>query len=269
LSLILSIVPKDWWLINPINANSPERLGYPTQKPLALLERIILASSKPGDVILDPFCGCGTTVAVAEKLKRSWIGIDISMLAINVIHNRLKEHYRGIKVNIDGIPMDYEAAISLAQKDKYAFQDWAITLVGATPPSGQSKKGADRGIDGLILFYDRQDLRHPKLQKIIVQVKGGNTNRGDIATLKGDMERENAPMGVLITMQEPTPEMKRETALAGTYQYSAATAFPKIQLLSMKDWFNGRNVSLPSDKVNPFKKAAEVADQDSLFQEAA
>jgi site-specific DNA-methyltransferase (adenine-specific) len=262
----LGKVPEDWWLINPINANSPERLGYPTQKPLALLERIILASSKPGDVILDPFCGCGTTVAVAEKLKRNWVGIDISMQAINVIHNRLKEHYRGIKVNIDGIPMDYEAAYNLAQKDKYAFQDWAISLVGANPPSGQSKKGADRGIDGLILFYDRQDLRSPKLRKIIVQVKGGGTNRGDIAKLKGDIEREDAPMGVLITLLEPTAEMKRETALAGTYQYSPSTAFPKIQLLSIKDWFNGRNVSLPSEMVNPFKKAEAVADQESLLQ---
>jgi site-specific DNA-methyltransferase (adenine-specific) len=258
--------PDDWWEIQPIAPSAKERLGYPTQKPEKLLERIILASTNEDSWILDPFCGCGTTVAVAERLKRKWVGIDISMLAINVIHKRLKDHYRGVKIYIDGIPMDYQGAYSLAQKDKYAFQDWAISLVGANPPSGQSKKGADRGIDGLILFYDRQVLSNPKLRKIIVQVKGGGTNRGDIATLKGDMDREDAPMGVLITMQEPTAEMKKETALAGNYQYSASTSFPRIQLLSIKDWFSGRNVSLPSDKVNPFKQAEAVADQESLLQ---
>jgi hypothetical protein len=215
--------------------------------------------------VLDPFCGCGTTVAVAERFKRRWVGIDISMLAINVIHDRLKEQYRGIRVNFDGIPMDYEGASKLAQHDKYKFQDWAISLIGANPPTGQRRKGADRGIDGFILFYDRLDLRNPQLRKIIVQVKGGGTGRGDIATLKGDMAREEAPMGVLITLNEPTPEMKRETALAGEYHYSAATRFPKIQILSVKDWFDGRTLKLPTDTVNPFRQAAMKADQDSLF----
>jgi DNA modification methylase len=257
---------KDVWEIPAIGSADKQRLGYPTQKPEELLERIITCSAKKGDWILDPFCGCGTTVAVAERLKLNWVGIDISMQAINVINKRLAAHYHGIKINIDGIPMDYEGANRLAQHDKYAFQDWAISLVGANPPSGQSKKGADRGIDGLILFYDRQVLSNPKLRKIIVQVKGGGTNRGDIATLKGDMEREDAPMGVLITLNEPTSEMKKEAALAGEYQYSASTSFPRIQLLSIKDWFNGRNVSLPSEKVNPFKQAEAIADQDSLLQ---
>jgi site-specific DNA-methyltransferase (adenine-specific) len=258
--------PDDWWEIQPIAPSAKERLGYPTQKPEKLLEKIILASTNENSLILDPFCGCGTTVAVAERLKRRWVGIDISMLAINVIHKRLKDHYRGVKINIDGIPMDFEAAYRLAQNDKYAFQDWAISLIGANPPSGQSKKGADRGIDGLILFYDRVDIRKPQLRKIIVQVKGGATNRGDIATLKGDMDREAAPMGVLITLNEPTAEMKKEAAFAGEYQYSASTSFPRIQLLPIKDWFNGRKLNLPSEMVNPFKKAAVVADQDSLLQ---
>jgi site-specific DNA-methyltransferase (adenine-specific) len=240
-------------------------LGYPTQKPEKLLERIILASTNEGDLVLDPFCGCGTTVAVAERLKRKWVGVDVSMLAVNVIHKRLKDHYRGIRVNVDGIPMDFEGAYKLAQNDKYAFQDWAISLIGANPPSGQSKKGADRGIDGLILFYDRVDLRAPQLRKIIVQVKGGGTNRGDIAKLKGDMEREGAPMGVLITLNEPTSEMKRETALAGEYHYSGSTVYPKVQILSVKDWFDGRTIKLPTDTVNPIRQAAVKADQESLF----
>jgi site-specific DNA-methyltransferase (adenine-specific) len=161
--------------------------------------------------------------------------------------------------------MDYEGAFKLAQ-DKYKFQDWAISLIGANPPTGQSKKGADRGVDGLILFYDRVDIRKPQLRKIIVQVKGGATNRGDIAKLKGDMDREDAPMGVLITLNEPTSEMKRETALAGEYQYSSSTQFPKIQILSIKDWFDGRNIKLPTDTINPFKQAKEIADQKGLFQ---
>jgi DNA modification methylase len=260
------VLPNDWWVdLQALNPSAKERLGYPTQKPEALLDRIINAVTKEGDWILDPFCGCGTTVAVAERLKRRWVGIDISMLAINVMDKRLRDHYRGIKVNIDGIPMDYEGAYKLAQYDKYAFQDWAISLIGANPPTGQSKKGADRGIDGLILFYDRAVLSAPNLRKIIVQVKGGGTNRGDIAKLKGDMEREDAPMGVLITLQEPTSEMKRETALAGEYRYSASTIFPKIQILSIKDWFDGRTIKLPSDQINPFKRATEIADQKSLF----
>jgi site-specific DNA-methyltransferase (adenine-specific) len=160
--------------------------------------------------------------------------------------------------------MDYEGAARLAQQDKYKFQDWAISLIGANPPTGQSKKGADRGIDGFILFYDRVDLRAPKLRKIVVQVKGGATGRGDIAKLKGDMEREGAPMGVLMTLNEPTPEMKREAALAGEYQYSAAVQFPKIQIFSMRDWFDGRMIKLPTDTVNPFRQAAMKADQTEL-----
>jgi hypothetical protein len=124
------------------------------------------------------------------------------------------------------------------------FQDWAISLIGANPPTGQSKKGADRGIDGLILFYDRVDIRQPQLRKILVLVKGGGTGRGDIAKLKGDMDREGAPMGVLLTLNEPTPEMKREAALAGDYQYSASVPFPKIQILSMKLAHEGRQSTL-------------------------
>lgn len=187
------------------------------------------------------------------------------MQAINVIDQRMKAHYPHIKINIDGIPMDYESAVRLAENDKFTFQDWAITLVGANPPSGETKKGADRGIDGIILFYDIINLANPKLKKIIVQVKGGHTNRGDVAKLKGDIERENAPMGILITLHNPTPEMKKEAALAGEYGYSASTSFPKIQILSIKDWFEGKNLKIPTDTVNPFKKAKINVNQSNLF----
>jgi site-specific DNA-methyltransferase (adenine-specific) len=257
---------NDVWQIPFIAPSARERLGYPTQKPEALLEKIIKASSDEGDWVLDPFCGCGTTVAVAERLHRNWVGIDISMQAINVIKERLNAHFSGIKVNIDGIPQDYEAAQSLAAKDKFSFQDWAISLVGAYPPSGETKRGADRGIDGLILFNENINTEHPQLRKIIVQVKGGNTSRHDVATLKGDADRENAPMGILITLDEPTTEMKREAALSGEYRYSNSVSFPKIQLLSVKDWFDGQRASLPTDKViSPFKRADAKVDQTALF----
>lgn len=247
---------EDWWIdIYPVDRVRREMLGYPTQKPEALLERIIHASSSEGDWVLDPFCGCGTTVAVAERLNRNWVGIDISMQSVNVIRERMRNHFPGIKVSIDGIPMDYESAAALAEKDKFAFQDWAITLVGANPPSGVSKKGADRGIDGIILFREKVDYSNPKLRKIIVQVKGGGTNRGDVARLKGDLEREDAPMGILITLKDATAEMKREAALSGEYQYTQATSFPKIQLLSIREWFEGKELKLPADTVNPFKRA--------------
>lgn len=256
---------NDVWQIPFIAPSAKERIGYPTQKPEALLEKIIKASSDEGDWVLDPFCGCGTTVAVAQRLRRNWTGIDISMQAINVIVDRLKAHFNNIKINIDGIPMDYEGALSLANRDKFAFQDWAITLVGAYPPSGITTKGADRGIDGLILFNEGTSTENSQLKKVVVQVKGGGSSRRDVATLKGDTEREDSPMGILITINDPTPEMKREAALAGEYQYSQNVGFPKIQLLSIRDWFDGKNVKLPTNTVNPFKRAEAKADQESLF----
>jgi DNA modification methylase len=258
---------KDVWEIPAIGSADRERLGYPTQKPEELLERIINCSTKEGDFILDPFCGCGTTVAVAERLKRRWVGIDISMLAVNVIMDRMRTQYPKIRIQTDGIPMDFAGAASLAEKDKFAFQNWAITLIGAYPPTGEARKGADRGIDGLILFHEPASFNTPtpRLRKVIVQAKGGGTGRKDIATLKGDMDREDAPLGVLMTLHEPTAEMKREAALAGEYHYSDATVFPKVQILSLKDWFDGRKPHLPTDTVNPFRQAVMKADQESLF----
>jgi hypothetical protein len=163
--------------------------------------------------------------------------------------------------------MDFEGAVNLAEKDKFAFQNWAITLIGAYPPIGEARKGADKGIDGLILFREHVSFNNPTpyLKKVVVQVKGGGTGRKDIATLKGNMDREEAPLGVLITLTEPTSEMKREAALAGVYQYSSSMQFPKVQILSIKNWFDGRTIKLPTDTINPFKQAAVKADQKSLF----
>lgn len=243
---------NDVWQIQLLNSQSKERLGYPTQKPESLLEKIIKTSTHEGDWVLDPFCGCGTTVAVAEKLKRNWVGIDISMQAVNIIAQRMRAHYPKIDIHIDGIPRDFTAAQAMAERDKFSFQDWGISLVNASPPSGEVRRGADRGIDGIILFKELVDNNSTQLKKIIVQVKGGHHSRVDIATLKGDIDRENSPMGIFICLNNPTDEMVREASLAGEYKYSDQVSFPKIQILSIKDWFEGKKILLPSTRINPF-----------------
>src|SRR6266852_8335601 len=174
---------KDVWEIPSIGSADSQRLGYPTQKPLALLERIIGASTNPGDVVLDPFCGCGTTIHAAQKLDRQWIGIDITYLAINLIKRRLKDAFgEEIEFEEKGQPTDFESAKRLAELDKFQFQHWALSLIGARPLREGAGKGADRGVDGLLYFYESKDER----RKIIVQVKGGGVKRGDVATLLGD-----------------------------------------------------------------------------------
>src|SRR5207249_1091599 len=194
--------------IPPINSQAQERLGYPTQKPVALLERIISASTNPGDVVLDPFCGCGTTIHAAQKLNRQWIGIDITYLAINLIKRRLKDAFgEEIEFEEKGQPTDFASAKRLAELDKFQFQHWALSLIGARPRKEGEGKGADRGVDGLLYFYEtartdilnriREDAPAARSEpvhreKIIVQVKGGGVNRGDVATLLGDVNNQKA-----------------------------------------------------------------------------
>lgn len=218
-----------WTDISPINSQAQERLGYPTQKPLALLERIIAASSDEGHVVLDPFCGCGTAVYAAEKLKRQWLGIDITHLAVSLIEKRLRDAFPGIQFEVEGTPKDLEGARNLALRDKYQFQWWACSLVNAQPYQGK-KKGADGGIDGLIYFND--DGKLPK--KIIVSVKGGeNVSRTMVADLKNAVEREKAQLGLFVTLAEPTRPMKEEASAAGFYDSPAGSSFPKIQILTI------------------------------------
>ncbi len=194
-----------WSDIPPLNSQARERLGYPTQKPLALLERILELSSNPGDVVLDPFCGCGTAVHAAERLGRDWIGIDITHLAIALIEKRLRDAFSGIEFDVEGTPTDLEGARDLADRDKYQFQYWACSLVNAQPYNAK-KKGADGGIDGQIFFSDFVDESHQKtaIKKIIVSVKGGKnislTMLKDlIATVQGD----KAAMGLFVTLTPP------------------------------------------------------------------
>ena len=228
--------PEDWWEMQPIMPSSKERLGYPTQKPLTLLERIISASSNPGDIVLDPFCGCGTAVHAAEKLGRSWIGIDITHLAISLIEKRLRSAFPQIVFDVHGTPKDAEGAQNLSSRDKYQFQWWACSLVNAQPYRGK-KKGADGGTDGLIFFQD--DASGAK--KIIVSVKGGgNVTRTMISDLKNTVEREKATIGLFVTLAPPTQPMITEAASAGFYESPLHGSFPKIQILTIEGLLDGR-----------------------------
>ena len=200
--------------IPPMHNLAEERLGYPTQKPLALLERIIQASSNPGDVVLDPFCGCGTAVHAAQKLGRQWIGIDITHLAISLIEKRLNDAFPGIQYEVHGTPKDLAGARDLAERDKYQFQWWAVSLVNAVPYGGK-KKGADTGIDGIIYFKPDGKIT----EKAIVSVKGGaNVGVAMVKDLIATVGREKAKIGVFVTLTEPTKPMEREAVTAGFYQ---------------------------------------------------
>ncbi|MBD0328569.1 MAG: restriction endonuclease [Thermoleophilia bacterium] len=247
-------LPDVWTDIAPINARAAERLGYPTQKPEALLERIILASSNEGDVVLDPFCGCGTTIAAAQKLARRWIGIDVTHLAINLIRHRLRDAYgEGIEktYKVIGEPVTVDEAAQLAKDDPYQFQWWALGLVGARPV--EQKKGADKGIDGRIFFHDEAGA---KTKQIILSVKAGKTGRSHVHELRGVVEREGAQIGVLITFHEPTRPMREDAAAAGFYKSPGwGTSHPKIQLRTVGELLEGKDIDHPHATGTTFKRA--------------
>jgi site-specific DNA-methyltransferase (adenine-specific) len=228
-----------WDDIPAINSQAQERLGYPTQKPVALLERIISASSNPGDVVLDPFCGCGTTVHAAEKLGRQWIGIDITHLSISLIEKRLKDAFPGIKFEVHGAPKDLDGARDLSNRDKYQFQWWAVSLVDAVPFGGK-KKGADGGIDGHIFFRSGAKT----VEKAIVSVKGGGVGVKDIRELIAVVDRERAKIGVYISLESHTEPMRKEAAAAGLYDGPTGKV-PKIQLFTIEELFAGRKPQIP------------------------
>jgi DNA methylase/Restriction endonuclease len=244
-----------WDDIPPINSQADERLGYPTQKPVALLERIIAASSNEHDVVLDPFCGCGTAVHAAQRLGRQWIGIDITHLAIGLIERRLKDAFPGIKFEVHGTPKDIDGARDLSIRDKYQFQWWAVSLIEAQPFGGK-KKGADSGIDGLIYF--RSDSK--TTERAVVSVKGGdNVGVQMIRDLKGVMDREKAPIGVFITLAAPTKPMIAEAASAGFYELEGRK-YPRLQIITVADALHGTKPAIPLvDTGAAFKRAAKEA----------
>jgi site-specific DNA-methyltransferase (adenine-specific) len=251
-----------WDDIPAVNSQAQERLGYPTQKPVALLERILSASSNPGDVVLDPFCGCGTTIHAAQKLGRRWIGIDITHLAISLIERRLKDAFPGIAFEVHGTPQDLDGARDLALRDKYQFQWWALSLIEAQPYAGK-KKGADGGIDGLIYF--RSDAK--TTERAIVSVKGGdNVGVPMVRDLKGVLDREKAPIGVFLTLAPPTRPMEKEAAAAEFYTLGGRQ-YPRLQIITVEQALNGARPAIPLiDAGAAFKRAArERVEQDRLL----
>ena len=242
-----------WDDIPPINSQAAERLGYPTQKPEALLERIVNASSDEGDVVLDPFCGCGTTINVAERLKRRWIGIDITHLAVALIQSRLRDTF-GTELSdytVHGTPQDAASAEALALQDRYQFQWWALSLVGARPAQDK-KKGKDTGIDGLIRFLEREG---EPARTVVVQVKSGKVSSRDIRDLVGVLDREKAVIGVFITLQPPTRDMSKEAVSAGFYN-SQWGNFPRLQILTVEELLDGTATALyPRMNAATFKRA--------------
>jgi site-specific DNA-methyltransferase (adenine-specific) len=242
---------------------STEKLGYPTQKPEALLERIITASSNKDDLILDPFCGCGTTINVAEKLHRRWIGIDVTHLAISLIRTRLQDSFGSelAPYEVIGEPKDHAGAEALALLDRYQFQWWAVGLVGARPAQDK-KKGKDLGIDGNLYFFDDHT---GKAKRIIISVKSGSIKSGDVRDLKGVLEREKAEIGAFITLKPATKDMAKEAITSGYYESPHFGKFPKIQILSIEDILKGEKLKYPQGTSQTFKKA-ERQSKDGLKQ---
>lgn len=259
-----------WDDIMPIQAQSSERLGYPTQKPEALLERIIQASSDPGDIVLDPFCGCGTAVSAAQKTNRGWIGIDITHLAINLIKKRLLDMFGkqpDVDYEVHGEPKDLEGAKNLANTDRYQFQWWALSLINAKPYQDK-KKGTDRGIDGIYYFDDSQEQNQVK--RAVVQVKSGKVQVKDIRDLAHVLEREKVDFGIFITLEDPTKPMLTEAADVGLYSSSTwQKSYPRLQILTIADLLqNDAKPDIPSSRpiaVHIEAKKQEDQRQKDLF----
>jgi len=243
-----------WNDVESLRSWHTQRLGYATQKPEALLERIIQASSNEGDVVLDPFCGCGTAVVAAQKLNRRWIGIDITHLAIGLMKWRLKNLTPPAQFKVVGEPEDLAGAQQLAREDKYQFQWWAVAAVGGQP-YGEKKKGADSGIDGFLYYMDEKD----KIKKAIISVKGGqNVNVGMIRDLGHVIDREKADIGIFITLEKATKPMYEEAAMKGIYQPNWGKECPRLQILTIEEILAGKGPLVPA-WVAPVPAAAKAS----------
>lgn len=260
-------VPEDWWQI-AIAPRGKEYLGYPTQKPEALLERIIKAASNEGDLVMDAYCGCGTTVAMAQKLRRRWIGMDITYQSISLVLRRLEQMF-GAKVLAgivgDGIPRDMESALALAHKKddrlRKEFEKWAVLTYTNNRAVINDKKGADAGIDGTAYFKTGKADN----AKIIFQVKSGGVKRGDIATLSGDMTREKAEMAYLITLAEPTAPMVKEAKAAGQYRHAEmGRSYDRIGIVTVKEIVEkGDRLEIPMS-IEVLAAAQRAADSEQI-----
>jgi site-specific DNA-methyltransferase (adenine-specific) len=246
-----------WADIPPLQAHAGERLGYPTQKPYALLERIIELTTGEGDVVLDPFCGCGTTIDAAQGLGRSWLGIDITHVAIALIKARLKSAHgagEGRDYLVRGEPADAAGAEALARADRFQFQSWAVGKVAGFPV--EMRKGPDRGIDGVLHFRDDPKGR---LRRVVISVKSGKTGPAHVRELRGVLEREQAAMGLLITLQEPTRKMKEDAAEAGLYASPMGSRHPKLQIRTVGELIAGQGLDYPGWASNETVKRAPKA----------
>lgn len=260
-----------WDSIFNVTGISGEKLGYPTQKPLALLERIIQISSNPGDIILDPFCGCGTALIAAQKLGRMWIGIDVTHLSIAVMRARLMDSFGLVDVPVFGQPADLESARMLAEQSvdgRYEFQWWALAKIDAKPVGREPTRGRDRGIDGVITFQDRGGLK-----RILVSVKSGKPRLAHVKELLGTLKTEGGELGILIELDRPTAEMRRAAVEAGNYESELwGGAYPRVQILTVSDLLAGVKPNVP--KFLPgYQRALRVAsqqgDQRELWDAAA
>jgi DNA modification methylase len=260
----LGKIPEDWWVISPINSQSKERLGYPTQKPEALLDRIIKASSNENDVILDAYCGCGTTIAVAQKLNRNWIGIDITFQSISLIMKRLEDSFgKSIlekdSFTISGIPEDFESAVALANKQddrvRKEFEKWIVLTYSNNRAIINDKKGGDGGIDGTAFIVDYDDKQEQVFEQAIFSVKSNKTlSPTVIRDLYGTVEREKAVIGYLLTLY-PMPNLVKEAAKYGTYQNKMfGHSCPNIEVISVQEIFEGKKMNLPTS-IEVLKKA--------------
>jgi len=244
--------------------NAKEKQGYPTQKPEALLERIIKASSNKGDVVLDPFCGCGTTIAAAQKLGRRWVGIDITYAAIAVIKKRLKDAYgKSVLYQVIGEPISLPDAEKLAAEDPYQFQWWALDLVDARPT--EEKKGADKGIDGRLYFHASGDDRG-ETKQVIFSVKAGHVTAAHVRDLRGCLDREKAEFGCVLSFNRPTRAMRTEATGVGFYEWTGEIAgkkrYPRLQLLTIAELLDGRSLELPPHESVTFKRAPRAKKQE-------
>ncbi|WP_370235094.1 DNA methyltransferase [Brevundimonas sp.] len=253
-----------WTDVPPINSQAQERLGYPTQKPLALLERILAASSNEGDLVLDPFCGCGTTVHAAEKMGRKWIGIDVTHLAVGLIQRRLRDAFPLSEFQVLGTPKDVGAARALAEADKHQFELWALSMIDNAQPYKGGRKGADRGIDGFVWFQvPSTDGAGSKTitGKAIVSIKGGGVTDSHVKDLITTIDHEGAQMGLFVTLLPPTKPMVARAAAAGFYEAGGRT-YPKVQILTIEELFEGKRPQMPWLDPSVFKKAKREAGPD-------
>lgn len=250
--------------IPPINSMAKERLGYPTQKPVALLERILAASSNEGDVVLDPFCGCGTTVHAAQKMGRRWIGIDITHLAVGLIQRRLRDAFPMAEFQVLGTPSDIGAARALAEADKHQFQLWALSMIDNAVPYKGGRKGADGGVDGYVYFQvPSKDGAGSKTVtgKAIVSIKGGGVTDSQVKDLITTIDHEGGQMGLFVTLLPPTKPMVARAAAAGFYE-AGGRSYPKVQILTIEQLFDGKRPEMPWLDPSVFKKAKREAAPD-------